>query len=608
MKKSNFRILAYLLMLVMMVFALAGCKDKNKDTDNKDVTVTPVATQEPTTAPTETPAPTDESSDLTSLEVAELMGNGINLGNTMEAYGHKTLGVTAEVSAYETLWGMPVTTKEMIDGMKAAGFDTLRLPVAWTNMMDFENGDYTIADAYLNRVEEIVNYALDNDMYVIVNDHWDGGWWGMFGSATQETRDKAMDLYVSMWTQIAEKFNDYSNKLIFESANEELGFRLNDLDYAPDSGALSEDECFEMTNKINQTFVDIFRKSGGNNVERFLLIAGFGTDITKTTDDRFVMPTDTAKDKLLLSVHYYDPSPYTIFQGLDNWGTSKDYKDMNEMLAKMTKFTDQGYGIVIGEYGVLEDENRNLKNNALSYYENFINNCDKYGYAPMLWDCNFLFDRNKIEIIDADIAAFYLEQSYAAQSSVPKDDLIWKANKEMDEALANAAAAGGVPDDKALAWIMYTSADWATTNSVGDVYDSYAKTGGIVVTEPEITGEGTYTVSVDFTGITGGYVGGTAFSALAVANGETLFPGYIIDITEVLVNGEPYTLTARPYTASDDGKTTRVNLYNSWVLTVPEEARTSDGNVSDVSAVVVNPEDFSELKTLSITFNYGPAK
>ncbi|MFT4144035.1 MAG: glycoside hydrolase family 5 protein, partial [Mobilitalea sp.] len=109
-------------------------------------------------------------------------------------------------------------------------------------------------------------------------------------------------------------------------------------------------------------------------------------------------------------------------------------------------------------------------------------------------------------------------------------------------------------------------------------------------------------------GISGGFVGGTAFSALAIANGETLFPGYIIDVTEVLVNGEPYTLTARPYTTSDDGKTTRLNIYNSWVMAIPEEARTSDGNVSDVSAVVVNPEDFNELKTLSITFNYGPAK
>ncbi len=608
MKKSNFRILAYLLMLVMMVFALAGCKDKNNDTDNKDATVTPVVTEEPTTAPTETPTPTDESSDLTSLEVVELMGNGINLGNTMEAYGHRELGIDADVSSYETLWGMPVTTKEMIDGMKAAGFDTLRVPVAWTNMMDFENGDYTIAEAYLNRVEEIVNYALDNDMYVIVNDHWDGGWWGMFGSATQETRDKAMDIYVSMWTQISEKFKDYSNKLIFESANEELGSRLNDKDYAPDSGALSEDECYEMTNKINQTFVDIFRKAGGNNAERFLLIAGFDTNIARTTDDRFVMPTDTAKDKLLLSVHYYDPSPYAIFTSLTSWGTSKDYNDMNDTLSKMTKFTKQGIGIVIGEYGVLENEKKQLKDDTLEYYINFLSNCDKYEYVPMLWDCNFLFNRESKKIIDEDIAALYLKHSYATQSTMTKDEILAQANTAMKDALANAVAAAGVPEDKSLAWIMYTSGDWSVTNIAADVYDANNRTGGIVVTEPEITGEGTYTTTIDFTGTSGGFASGNTFSALGIANGETLYPGYIIDITELLVNGEPYTLTGRPYTTSDDGKTTRVNINNSWVMAIPEEARTSDGNVSDVSAVVVNPEDFSELKTLSITFNYGPAQ
>ncbi len=607
MKKSNFGRLAYLFLLVTMVFALAGCKDKNKDTDNKDETVTPVVTVEPTT-PTEAPAPTDESSDLTSLEVVELMGNGINLGNTMEAYGRKELGIDADVSSYETTWGMPVTTKEMIDGMKAAGFDTLRVPVAWTNMMDFENGDYTIAEAYLNRVEEIVNYALDNDMYVIVNDHWDGGWWGMFGSATQETRDKAMNLYISMWTQIADRFKDYSNKLIFESANEELGNRLNDKDYAPDSGALSEDECFEMTNKINQTFVDIFRKAGGNNANRFLLIAGYDTNITKTTDDRFVMPTDTAKDKLLLSVHYYDPSPYAIFTSLTSWGTSKDYNDMNDMLSKMTKFTKQGIGIVIGEYGVLENDKKQLKDDTLEYYINFLSNCDKYGYVPMLWDCNFLFNRESKKIIDEDIAALYLDHSYTSQSAMTKDEIIAQANTVMKEALANAVAAAGVPEDKSLAWIMFTSGDWAVTNIAADVYDANNRTGGIVVTEPEITGEGTYTATIDFTGTSGGFANGNTFCALGIANGETLFPGYIIDITELLVNGEPYALTGRPYTTSDDGKATRVNIYNGWVNAIPEEARTADGNVSDVSATVVNPEDFSELKTLSITFNYGPAK
>ena len=122
--------------------------------------------------------------ELTALEVTELMGNGINLGNTMEAYGRKDLGTEAETARYETFWGQSVTTQEMLDGMKAAGFDTLRLPVAWTNMMAFESGDYTINSAYLDRVEEIAGYARNAGMYVIINDHWDGGWWGMFGSAS----------------------------------------------------------------------------------------------------------------------------------------------------------------------------------------------------------------------------------------------------------------------------------------------------------------------------------------------------------------------------------------------------------------------------------------
>lgn len=120
-----------------------------------------------------------EKNDLTALEVTYLMGNGINLGNTMEAYNHKGYLDGQDPTNFESLWGMPHTTQEIIDGMKASGFDTLRIPVAWTNGMNYESGDYTIDERLFVRVEEIVNYALNADMYVIVNDHWDGGWWGI---------------------------------------------------------------------------------------------------------------------------------------------------------------------------------------------------------------------------------------------------------------------------------------------------------------------------------------------------------------------------------------------------------------------------------------------
>ena len=167
---------------------------------------------------------------LTAVEMTRLMGNGINLGNTMEACdnGARAGNVTDDPAYYETLWGEPVTTEEMIRGMKEAGFDTLRIPVAWmTNATHLNEGDYTISEAYLNRVAEITDWALNAGMIVIINDHWDGGWWGMFGSETKETRELAMEAYIGMWRQIGTRFADYDSRLIFESANEELGARFD---------------------------------------------------------------------------------------------------------------------------------------------------------------------------------------------------------------------------------------------------------------------------------------------------------------------------------------------------------------------------------------------
>ncbi len=564
------------------------------------------ATPEVTEAPQVTEAPTVEDS-ITSLEMAHRMGNGINLGNTMEAYGRASVGVGAATSVYETFWGQPITTPEMIQAMKDAGFDTLRVPVAWTNAMNYESGDYTIGTDYLNRVEEIINYALDADMYVIVNDHWDGGWWGMFGSATQETRDAAMELYTSMWTQIATKYEKYDDRLIFESGNEELGFRLNDKDVAADSGALSDADCYTVTNQINQAFVDTIRSTGGNNADRFLLIAGFGTDITNTCKDAFQMPKDTVKDKLLLSVHYYDPSGYCIWESIADWGSKKDYNSMYDMLSKMTMFTDQGYGIVIGEYGVLNQQN-GMREGTMPYTETFLDVCDYFGYCPVLWDCNDMFVRNEGKIRYEEVAQMYLDHSYATQSSKSLEEIQAAAKADIDAATAAAPEAAGVSENTAMAWIMYSSSDWGVSYSVGDVYDPGSATAGIVATDVEITGEGTYTVGLDFTGTAGGYANSMVFSAVGIANGEQLYPGYCIEIKEIKVNGEPYKLTGRPYTASDDKKCTRVNLYNEWVSAAPDDARTAVGNAMYVSPCVMDAATLGNVKTIEVTFNYVPGK
>lgn len=543
---------------------------------------------------------------MNAIEFTEVMGNGINLGNTMEAYGHSTYGINKATTVYETAWGMPVTTKEMIQGMKDAGFDTLRVPVAWTNMMDFENGDYKINQAYIDRVGEIIDYAIAADMIVIINDHWDGGWWGMFGSATEATRDAAYKHFVEMWTQLAEAYKDYDYHLVFESGNEEMGNRFNDNTdkWNKDSGTLSQDECYELTNTLNQKFVDIVRNSGKYNKDRFLLITGYNTNIANTCDDRYKMPEDTAENKLLLSVHYYDPSAYCIDSGISSWGTLANVEDMNASLAKLTKFTDAGYGVVIGEYGVLIEGKNELKKNTMEYFTNFIANCEYYGYCPVLWDCNSLYDRNQCKIIFDEVAAFFKEKSYS-QVQVNVDDVEVKglANRTMNNMLKNAPAGEVVPDDEARAWIMFNSSDWSIAYRVGDAYpDGQAE--GLVATDVKIEGAGSYTVALDFTGTAAGCATGTAFSALGILHGENLYPGYYINIKEIRINGAPYTLTGKPYTTSDDASCTRVNIYNAWVDKLPEGARTSDGDLTGCTPTIVDGPNLGQIKTLEIDFDF----
>lgn len=355
--------------------------------------------------------------NITALEVSKLMGNGINLGNTMEAYRGWNQYKNKEVTFYEQLWGQPVTKEEMFKAMKEAGFDSVRIPVAWTNMMNYEDGDYVISEKLLNRVELIVNWALNAGLYVIINDHWDGQWWGMFGSLKTEQRYQAGVIYKSMWTQIANRFKNYGDHLIFESANEELGSRLND-DTALSKGLkgnLSQYECYDCTNKINQCFVDLVRSTGGNNKYRFLLIAGYNTDIDATCEVSYKMPVDKVKNRLFVSVHYYTPSTYCILDKdaswgkvKRSWGSEKEYAAMEADFAKMKKFTDAGYGVIIGEYGVSRNSDQTIKEGTVAWMQSVVDNCEKYNYVPMLWETNGFFKKTEpMGFIDESMAAIY---------------------------------------------------------------------------------------------------------------------------------------------------------------------------------------------------------
>ena len=389
------------------------------------------STTKPTTAPTLTPgshlsangiATIDDGvmrSDVDAYDIVHDMGIGINLGNTLDAFGNWFNPDTVTVEDYETAWGAPVTTQEMITGMKEAGFHSIRIPVAWSNMMK-DDGTYTINEDYFNRVETVMNYAFNAGMYVIVNIHNDGSWWARFGSKTESERTQAMVKYKAMWTQIANRYKEYSDHLIFESANEELGDRLNSTDdYAGSGYFTNTDDIYKQLAEINQTFVDIVRSSGGNNASRFLLIAGYDTDIAKTCDERYVMPTDTIDGHMMISVHYYSPATYCTVDDPDNswgyrdsWGTEDDIAEMKDALNQMRiNYVNKGIPVIIGEYGVIAGKNSDGTTHRKEGRDVFISTICEYalthGMCPTLWDTNEIYSRVSNTIVNEIEAANY---------------------------------------------------------------------------------------------------------------------------------------------------------------------------------------------------------
>lgn len=357
--------------------------------------------------------------DLNSADMMKFMGHGWNNGNGMDAAPGTLL---ESVESCETAWGNSILTKENVDGWKKYGFNNFRIPIAWSNMVSTADGKYIIPDEFFNRVEEIMNYALDEEMYVIINIHWDNGWWGQFGSADEKVRENAWARYRSFWTQISERYKEYSDRLIFESGNEELGERLNDeitengtcvlKGQTGTPGVLTEDEYFDMANRINQEFVNIVRASGGNNRYRYLLIAG-DTHIAPTIDDRYIMPTDLPENdtrKLSVSFHYYEPWNYGgggEYRGKNpkyTWGTEKDYQKMQtEFQSVYDKFVTKGYGVIVGEYGVMSAS----RENVVDYLTEINRLCDELGFVPVFWDNGLWYSRKNSDFKYDDIAEMF---------------------------------------------------------------------------------------------------------------------------------------------------------------------------------------------------------
>ena len=234
-------------MFTAIAFSFAAC-DNNYQTPASQEPVNQEATEKETA--TEISETALEA--MNTLKLTVLMGNGINLGNTMEAAAPWMGYNQTDASNHETAWGQPKTTAAMFTAMKSAGFDSVRIPIAWTHTMDWSNGDFTINENYLERVKQVVDWALDAGLFVMINDHWDYQWWALFS----HDEELAFKIYEAIWNQVGTYFKDYSYRLIFEGGNEELGGRFNDtLDSSIDSrltginysskGTLTEAQCYQ---------------------------------------------------------------------------------------------------------------------------------------------------------------------------------------------------------------------------------------------------------------------------------------------------------------------------------------------------------------------------
>ena len=337
----------------------------------------------------------DESGmrNVGSIALAQEMGPGWNIGNSLDAIGG------------ETAWGNPRISQRLIDSVRAAGFHAVRIPVAWSNFMD--TSTFTIDSTWMARVEEVVNYVLNDSMYAIINVHWDGGWM----QPTYARQTYVNNRLAVLWRQIAVHFRDYGDHLLFAGMNEVM---------VTNNYSTPTVEYYTVQNSFNQTFVTTVRSTGGRNFYRYLAVQGFNTNIDYTVSF-FAIPVDVTPNRLMVEVHYYDPYDFTLNTGssITQWGKNATNPAKTETWAnesyvdgqfqKMkTKFIDNGYAVILGEYGVIA--RLNLGNAALNaeyagyrrYYMQYITrSLVRHGLVPVYWDNGYtgnnsmgLFDRS----------------------------------------------------------------------------------------------------------------------------------------------------------------------------------------------------------------------
>ena len=327
---------------------------------------------------------------------SEKISAGWNAGNTLEAFRSAIDedGDLVAVSGEIIYWGNPKLSQELFNGIKAAGFNIVRIPITWMGGIG-SAPDYHINEVFIKRIAEVVGYAKNAGLKVIINLHHDGatdskagdqGWLSIRkASRNKDNFNLITTQYIRVWKQIANYFKNYGDWLIFESFNE-----LHDGNW----GSGGQPGFFITLLKWNQFFVDTVRATGGNNESRYLLVAAYCNDRNQLLSSGFILPNDTAPDKLMVSFHYYDPYEFGIQGSKPSWGSPADKQKVDADFAPVkAKFVDNNVPVIIGECGAVMQlypddpaKEQQARQSRREYMPYVFGAAKKYGMVPVYWD------------------------------------------------------------------------------------------------------------------------------------------------------------------------------------------------------------------------------
>ena len=313
----------------------------------------------------ETKAETITSFDVSAQELVDHMGVGWNLGNSLDS----ALGADKD----ETNWGNPQITKKMIDDIKAAGFKTIRIPTTWTYKLG-PAPEYKVDETWMNRVEEVVKYAIEDDMYVILNTHHENA--NLIPD--NDHKEEGKKIITKLWTQIAERFEKYNGNLIFEVLNEPR------VEGGENEWMGATEEVRNVVSEYDLTAVAAIRATGGNNAVRKLMIPGVAASSLDVTLNSIKLPEND--NNIIISVHAYSPYDFAMqYPGVSNWSSSREW-ELSSMFEKLhNQFIAKGVPVIIGEFGTINKNNINDRIEQAKYY---VSEARKNGITCVVWDNN----------------------------------------------------------------------------------------------------------------------------------------------------------------------------------------------------------------------------